>query len=183
MATPLSGTDSAAGALQRVRYSHDAMIDLILAHPQVTQGQLAEHFNYTQAWISRIMNSDAFQARLAERKTELVDPTIIATLEEKFRVTADLSLEIVMSKLEAQVKLPASAQDGKFALAALEVSQRALGFGARQAPGTVNQTAVVIVPAKAESQESWVESAQRAISAAASGGMVMDVQVKEKANG
>ena len=52
MAEPLMGTESAAGAIQRVKYTHDALIDMIIANPAVSQGQLATQFgiNVTQAW-------------------------------------------------------------------------------------------------------------------------------------
>ena len=35
MSERLVGTESAAGAIARVKYSHDAMIDLIIANPAV----------------------------------------------------------------------------------------------------------------------------------------------------
>ena len=85
MSVPLIGTESAAGALARVKFSHDAMIDVIIANPTVSQGEIAKHFGYTQAWVSRIMNSDAFLARLALRKEDLVDPSIALSIDEKLR--------------------------------------------------------------------------------------------------
>ena len=48
MSTPLMGTDSAAGAIQRVSYTHDALIDMIIANPEVSQGELSKAFGYTQ---------------------------------------------------------------------------------------------------------------------------------------
>ena len=82
MAEPLMGTESAAGAIQRVKYTHDALIDMIIANPAVSQGQLATAFGYTQGWLSRVMNSDAFQARLAARKMEVVDPQLVLSIDE-----------------------------------------------------------------------------------------------------
>ena len=48
MSEPLQGTASAANSIARVKYSHDAMIDLIIANPMIPQGQIAQHFGYTQ---------------------------------------------------------------------------------------------------------------------------------------
>ena len=70
---PLEGTATGKDAIARVKYTHDAMIDLIVAQPGVKQGEIAKYFGYTQAWVSRIMNSDAFLARLAQRKADLVE--------------------------------------------------------------------------------------------------------------
>ena len=151
MATALEGTESAAGAIARVRYTHDAMIDLLIANPAISQGEVAKHFGYTQGWVSRITNSDAFQARLAERKTELVDPSIVATIDEKMRALASKSLDVVLEKLTVT-------QNPDTALKALEITSKALGYGARQQNLNVQQNFVVALPPKAVDAESWVSA-------------------------
>jgi hypothetical protein len=147
---PLQGTESAALAIARVKYSHDAMIDMLIADPGLSQGAIAQQFGYTQPWVSRVMNSDAFLARLAQRKADIVDPSIALTLDEKFRALANQSLDIVMDKL-AVTKNPDTA------LKALELSSKALGYGARQANLNVQQNFVVAMPQKHTTPESWAE--------------------------
>lgn len=151
MATPLASTESAAKAITRVRYTHDAMIDMMIGCPGIAQGELAQHFGFTQAWISRVLCSDAFQARLAERKTELVDPELIASIEERFKGVTMQSLDIIAEKLEAT-------KSADLALQALGITSKALGFGARvqQAPQQTNvNNFVVVVPAKSASEADW----------------------------
>ena len=148
MSERLVGTESAAGAIARVKYSHDAMIDLIIANPAVSQNQIAAHFGYSVPWVSRVMNSDAFLTRLAIRKADLVDPVISFSIEEKFKALADKSLDVVLEKLT----VTGSAELG---LKALEITAKALGYGARQQNLNVQQNFVVALPAKAESAESW----------------------------
>lgn len=148
MSEPLAGTASAANAIARVKYSHDAMIDLIIANPALSQGEIAAHFGYTQAWVSRIMNSDAFNARLAMRKDELVDPSIIASIDEKFKTLASISLDVVIDKLT----LTKSADLG---LKALEITSKALGYGARTPQVAVQNNFVVALPPKVVSAEAW----------------------------
>lgn len=148
MAQPLVGTESAANAIARVSYSHDAMIDLIITNPALSQGDIAKHFGYTQAWLSRVMNSDAFLARLAARKMEIVDPTLVATVDEKLRALASKSLDVVLDKLT----LTNSAELG---VKALEIATKALGYGARQQNLNVQQNFVVAMPGKAASAEEW----------------------------
>ena len=145
---PLLGTESAALSIARVKYSHDAMIDMLIANPEVSQGALAQQFGYTQAWVSRVMNSDAFLARLAARKSDLVDPSIALTLDEKFRALANQSLDVIMEKLTV-TKNPDTA------LKALELSSKALGYGARQQNLNVQQNFVVAMPTKVQSPEDW----------------------------
>ena len=133
---PLVGTASSANALARVRYSHDAMIDCLIENPGISQTELAALFGYTGAWISRVVNSDAFLARLAERKCDLVDPAIALTLDEKFRSLASQSLDIIQEKLSLTKNMDS-------AMKALELSAKALGYGARQQNLNVQQNFVV----------------------------------------
>jgi len=149
---PLEGTESAALAIARVKYSHDAMIDLLLAQPAIKQGEVARHFGYTQAWVSRIMNSDAFLARLAQRKADLVDPAIALSIDEKLRAVASKSLDIVLEKLE----LPSATFDQ--ALNATNVVSKALGYGARQQNLNVQTNFVVALPSKVPDAAAWAAS-------------------------
>jgi hypothetical protein len=149
MSEPLQGTQSAATAIARVKYSHDAMIDLIISNPAISQGQLAAEFGYTQAWVSRVMNSDAFQARLALRKEDIVDPSLVATIDEKLRALASKSLDVVLEKLTVT-------NSAEMGLKALEITSKALGYGARQQNLNVQQNFVVALPPKSADAASWV---------------------------
>lgn len=148
MASRLEGTEYAKDAIQRVKYTHDAMIDLILERPMISQIEISRIFGYHPNWVSMVLNSDAFLVRLAERKTELIDPTLVASIEERLRAMASVSSEIIMEKL-------AKKNDPAFALEVMALSTKALGFGARQ-QNVVNQTSFVVqMPEKAASEEAW----------------------------
>ena len=75
-------------ALKKIGYSHDAMIDMILQDPTVSSSELASLFGYTPAWVSRILASDSFQSRLAQRKSALMDPIIARSLNDRLRAVA-----------------------------------------------------------------------------------------------
>jgi hypothetical protein len=115
-------------AVAKLRYSHEAMIDLIVANPWVSQGELAATFGYTQAWVSLVMSSDAFKERLSARKAELVDPTIAATLNERWAAVEKRSLEVLAEKLSQ----PISAVPEALALRAAELGAKVRGVGAPQ---------------------------------------------------
>lgn len=136
-------------AIQKVRYTHDAMIDLIVGNPWISQGELARHFGYTEGWVSQVIASDVFQARLAERRNEIVDPTLRATIEDKFKGLIERSYRVLMRKLE----------DGKVSdetvLKTLEVAARAAGYGSKSAQVNVQANFVAVVPAKAASSAEW----------------------------
>lgn len=117
-----------ANAIQKLSYTHQALIDLIVANPYMSQNELAARFGYTPGWLSRIIASDAFQQQLMARRDEIIDPSIKATVEERFRALVVLSLERLHEKLSApQVS-------DNVALRAAELGAKALGIGGHAPP-------------------------------------------------
>ena len=153
MTQELKGTEAAKDAIKRVTYTHDMMIDAMLANPTISNQELATLFGYTAPWISQIKNSGAFQERLAERRKETSDPILIASIEDKFRGIVDRGLDVMAEKLNQ----PAGMVPADVAMKAIDLGARALGYGAKAtSQGTqVNATFVVALPNKAESEASW----------------------------
>ena len=111
----------------RLRYTHEAMIDFVLANPSVSQDQIAAHFGYSASWISTIFCSEAFQAKLAARRDEIVDPTLRMTIKEQLEGLMSRSLEILRVKLSR----PAASVPDNLALQAAKITAQAAGYGAR----------------------------------------------------
>jgi len=107
-------------ALKKIGYSHDAMIDMILQDPTVSSSELASLFGYTPAWVSRILASDSFQSRLAQRKSALMDPIIARSLNDRLRAVAMRSMDVIEQKLADE---PSAA----YAMDALELATQGLG--------------------------------------------------------
>lgn len=101
------------------------MIDLIIANPCISQNELARHFGYTPGWVSQIISSDAFQAKMAERTKDIIDPTLKAGVEDRFRGIVFRSMEILQEKLNR----PTADIPDNLALRSLELGSRALGYG------------------------------------------------------
>lgn len=112
-------------SIKKVNYTHDAVIDQILAQPGITQKQLAAQFGYTQAWLSIVMSSDAFRERLVERKAEVVDPTLTITIEERLRGITTRGLEVLQEKLS----VPAPDVSDNLVLKAIELGAKGLSVG------------------------------------------------------
>ena len=148
MATQLNTTEFSAKILKKVRYTHDAMIDQIIANPGVSEIELGELFGYSKQWVSRLMCSDAFQARLALRKEEIVDPKLTASVEERFRGIAMASLQIIQDNLEANPNF------GN-AIKALELTVKSNVYGARGQTNIVNQSFVVALPPVIQDEKDW----------------------------
>jgi hypothetical protein len=118
----------------KVSYTHDAMIDLIIARPAISNNELAAVFGYTAAWCSMIKSSDAFKARLAARRAEVVDPTLSLSLEERIRGITERAVEVIADKLQA----PSEFVPDALALRAAEFGAKALAIGAAPPQATVN---------------------------------------------
>lgn len=156
MTTNQQATAAGAGSIQRIRYTHDAMIDIILANPELSQREIAARFGYSENWVSRIFCSDAFAARLEQRKKETVDPVVIFNLEERMKGLASTAVEVISERL-------ATTRNPELAMKALDISSRALGFGARNAaPVQVNNNFVVAMPPKIVDAQEWAKSHGRA---------------------
>jgi hypothetical protein len=109
----------------KMRYSHQAMVDTLLENPWMSQNQLAAHFGRSPSWISTIVTCDAFQALLAERREELIDPELKLRMEERFRALTAQSLRVLQEKLSK----PADQVPDNLALRAAELGAKALGIG------------------------------------------------------
>lgn len=148
------GSGVKGNAIVQVSYTHDAMIDLILANPSINQNQIAKHFGYTPGWVSQVMSSDAFKNRLADRKNHLVDPLIAQELDAQLEGLARQAAANVRKRLED------NPNDGNFALRVLDMGTKALGFGARErgnsGPVVAPVQFLVVTPEKAASAEEWV---------------------------
>lgn len=144
---PLPGSKNGY-EMKKISYTHDAVIDYIIENPMAGHQEIADHFGYSKVWISRLICSDAFQARLAKKK-DLILNTVAASVEERVRETTLKALDIIDDKLDAT-------SDPKLAMQFLTLTAKAQGYGARQGPGVqVNNTWIVPMPQRAPSAAEW----------------------------
>lgn len=134
--------------ITKVRYTHEAIIDLVLSRPGIRQAEIAALIERTPAWVSTIMASDAFKAKLEERRAEVVDPYVAATVNDRLQAVAHASLERILEK----VSTPGLTVADDFLVKTAKLATDALGYGAKPAGGgsTTNVAVVVQVPQKLE---------------------------------
>ncbi len=114
-----------ATQLLRLKYSHEAMIDRMIANPAIAVRDLAAQFDVTEHWIYCIRSSNAFREKLAERTAEIVDPLLSARVEDSFDMVVHRSLGVLMEKLsKPEAEVPAD-----LALQAAALGAKARGFG------------------------------------------------------
>jgi hypothetical protein len=114
--------------LQRLNYNHSDAVDALVQDPTISVKELAARYGYSAGWMSQVVNSDAFQAQLAKRRAELIDPTLQLTLNERFRALTVRSLDVLQEKLHA----PIEQISDKLALEAVSLGAKALGLGTPQ---------------------------------------------------
>lgn len=129
-------------------YTHAAMIDMIVAQPEISQRELAARFGFTEGWISQILRSDALRELLAARKAELFDPVVLQGIEKRMEALAMQSLEILQENLQTK-------RSADVAIKTLDLTTRALGFGVKAVGVQINQNFVVAMPQKEVDGESW----------------------------
>jgi hypothetical protein len=104
---------------------HRAMVDTILARPDITMAELGEQYGISATWTNMIINSVAFKRQLEKRRDEVINPIIIASTEERLQAVVNRSLDVIHEKLS---KNPDQVSD-TLALRALELSSKAMGMG------------------------------------------------------
>jgi hypothetical protein len=134
---------------RKVSYTHEDCVDFIIQNPAITQKALAERYGYSQAWMSLIINCDAFQALLAKRRDEILSPEIRASIEERFKALVQRSQDLLLDALHGPKATPA------LALGVLGTASKALGYGARDLTVKVDASFVVELPRAAQSSEEW----------------------------
>jgi len=141
--------------IAEVRYTHEECIRLLVANPFMTQRELAQMFGVTEAWMSQVMRSDAFRARLAEEKEKFWAP-ILGSTSEKLEALASASLDKLLDRIAG----PAAMPKDELLLKSAQLATTALGYGARPAGERgAGATAQVIInlPGKVQNETAWAE--------------------------
>jgi hypothetical protein len=84
---PLLRIDGEGVQIHKLSHHHLAVMDYMLANPQVPLWAVAKHFHRTQAWLSTVINSDLFQAHMHERRKLMEDSQREAIRDRLFRAT------------------------------------------------------------------------------------------------
>lgn len=116
-ATPSPSTSLA------IPYSHEAMVELMVAQPTWNHKQLAKHFGKGAGWFAAVLASDSFQLEMDKRRSEIANPALTATMEERFRGLTLRALDVLQDKLDSKEV------SDNIVLRAAEIGVKALGMG------------------------------------------------------
>lgn len=124
--------------IQDLNFSHHAVIDWLLANPEKDYKDCALAFNYTQAWLSTIVHSDAFKLEFARRRS-LVSERITDQL-------AGLSHKAI-AKLDTFVENLDVLAEGSDVRLLLEIGDRALhrqGYAPANKGASINLNTLIV---------------------------------------
>ena len=143
----------AANQIQKVSIKHDAILDYLLVNPAEKLGDVAKHFDVSQAWLSVIIHSDAFQAKLTEKNSESFNTIVLPLREQMLGIG-----HAVVAKLGEVVENSSPTSDKQFIVDTADMVFKNLGYspkGGGAAPGgsTTNNIFVVDKTALAAARE------------------------------
>lgn len=91
----------AVNQVERLTPRHDLIIDFLIANPTMKMSDVARTFGVTPPWLSVIIHSDIFQAKLAE-KQEVFFIRSTQSIKEKLETLAHLAIDDMIDRVEVQ---------------------------------------------------------------------------------
>ena len=121
--------------LKRLEHWHHQLIDVLLAHPEMSGREVAAHFGVSAVWISIVKNSPIFRAEF-ERRREMISRTVDTDIATEATAVAKLSL----AELRERIARDGDDVSWRELLDAAAMGLKMLGFPARRgevgSPGT-----------------------------------------------
>jgi hypothetical protein len=136
-----------------VKPIHETLVDLVLANPGATAGELAYKLQRHPVTVRLYLRSDLFRELYARRKGQVVDPILTAKVE-------DLMESVIGESIEVVGKRVAESQDFELAVRALSAIGPMSRFGAKTAQPLVQTNFIVPMPPRAESSAAWEAQAR-----------------------
>jgi len=113
-----------------ISYTHEAIMAYMIAFPHHGLREIGSYFGYSQTWLSQLINSDLFRAKLKERQDEHFSK-LSATIVEKIEAAAHVGIEKLGNMLE-------KSEDPKFVKDATSDLLAKMGFGAPRSSAGVS---------------------------------------------
>ena len=125
------------GKLVSLSHTHEMMLNWLVMNPERSLRECADHFGYTQSWVSSLIHSDLFQAALKQKQMDIA-VRVAESIPEKLRRAADIGVEKLAEHLE-------KSEDPEFILDATDKILHRMGYAPQSSrnpagsPGSMNQ--------------------------------------------
>ena len=124
--------------LVKLSTTHEQLMNWLVLNPEKSLRECADHFGYTQSWLSQIIHSDLFQHALKE-KQERIAMRVAESIPAKLARAADIAVEKLTDHLE-------KTEDPEFILSATDKILHRMGYAPQSsrnpsapAGGSLNQ--------------------------------------------
>lgn len=119
----------AENQIEKMRLSHHAIIDLMIANPWMTQVEVAQASGYSANWVSILINSDVFKSEVNRRRKEM-DSAITNVMASDIQtdITANLR-SMALAGITKTSNLIASSTNLDQVANATEFALKSLGYG------------------------------------------------------
>lgn len=143
----MKGVNATSGAqnmastqLKDLNEFHEKLARWTLQNPHKTLREASTEFGYSTSWLSIIMNSDAFRARMGELNAS-ADALVLADIPARLRGLANSSLDVLAGQIDAVITSGVgSVRDRDFVKDTADMTLKALGYGRPSAPSAQQQT-------------------------------------------
>lgn len=106
--------------IARLSTAHEMLMNWLVLNPEKSQRECADHFGYTQAWVSQIVHSDIFQHALKEKQLA-IGLRVADSIPARLRKAADIALDKLTDHLEKN-------EDPEFILDATDKILHRMGY-------------------------------------------------------
>lgn len=79
---------------KKINRVYEALADLMLASPNLTQHEMGSRLGYSQVWVGLVINSDSFKAYFAGRRAA-IENALTATITSRLEKLAHDSLDLL----------------------------------------------------------------------------------------
>lgn len=117
-----------ADHIQRLSNTHDDVMNVLCANPFIGLRELSDLTGYSIPWLSRLMNSDMFRARMEVKKGE-VFVAVVEDIPGKLNALAHQAVDKLAEKLEV-------AEDPEFILDTFDKVMHRAGYAPKTGGGT-----------------------------------------------
>ena len=112
-------------AVGRACYTPAAMVQLMLERPDYSHAMLCAHFERPASWLATVLASESFQSALDPVRDLITDPSLTASLHERYKALAIRTSNVMMEKLDSKEVTDF------MVLKSGEIAMKALGMGTK----------------------------------------------------
>ena len=124
--------------IQKVSHKHEALLNHMLANPTQPLKEVAMAFGITQSWLSVIVHSSSFKARMQEAKGQVFEDAVMHPIQDKLLGAAHTATERLLELVPRET-------DVKVITDVMDKTLKNLGYGQQNNGTQIQQNNTLVV--------------------------------------